>query len=401
MDSPPFAFSASFQLTSSRRGWPGRCMAISNVLLFQLTSSRRGWPVCLEDLTEEQIFQLTSSRRGWPDPRSLPVLTLSFQLTSSRRGWRPTICHQRWAINNFNSHPHEEDDLQSVIPFGNVEIFQLTSSRRGWHLVCPRIPLVYHISTHILTKRMTRFSDHLPLYRSYFNSHPHEEDDDASCQSLGDIESFQLTSSRRGWDTRVSTTSTICIFQLTSSRRGWRCFLPVLRWHRVISTHILTKRMTSGISSFIPDGTTFQLTSSRRGWPLLFVLSQHWNIFQLTSSRRGWQFLLCFYTHCVLFQLTSSRRGWLAAIQEFSAKEFISTHILTKRMTSFSYSLFRLSTISTHILTKRMTVSNGTQGEKRKYFNSHPHEEDDNVWFSFRNSVLYFNSHPHEEDDFV
>ena len=245
MDSPPFAFSASFQLTSSRRGWPGRCMAISNVLLFQLTSSRRGWrfhpflriyrnfisthiltkrmtafivfgivsftfqltssrrgwPVCLEDLTEEQIFQLTSSRRGWPDPRSLPVLTLSFQLTSSRRGWRPTICHQRWAINNFNSHPHEEDDLQSVIPFGNVEIFQLTSSRRGW----------------------------------------------------------------------------------------------------------------------------------------------------------------------------------LAAIQEFSAKEFISTHILTKRMTSFSYSLFRLSTISTHILTKRMTVSNGTQGEKRKYFNSHPHEEDDFV----------------------
>ena len=32
-------------------------------------------------------------------------------------------------------------------------------------------------------------------------------------------------------------------------------------------------------------------------------------------------------------------------------------------------------------------------------FNSHPHEEDDNLTRWFLPLVLYFNSHPHEEDD--
>ena len=33
------------------------------------------------------------------------------------------------------------------------------------------------------------------------------------------------------------------------------------------------------------------------------------------------------------------------------------------------------------------------------YFNSHPHEEDDNSSGWVRHSIQYFNSHPHEEDD--
>ena len=59
--------------------------------------------------------------------------------------------------------------------------------------------VLFKISTHILTKRMTW---HISTARTAL--------------------SFQLTSSRRGWhwsDVLISATS---LFQLTSSRRGWR-----------------------------------------------------------------------------------------------------------------------------------------------------------------------------------
>ena len=98
----------------------------------------------------------------------------------------------------------------------------------------------------------------------------------------------------------------------------------------------------------------------------------------------------------------------------------ISTHILTKRMTKVSIKSFKKSVISTHILTKRMTdsrwicagiitfqLTSSRRGWQIRadttisisYFNSHPHEEDDTLWPSYRLSWLYFNSHPHEEDD--
>ena len=57
--------------------------------------------------------------------------------------------------------------------------------------------------------------------------------------------------------------------------------------------------------------------------------------------------------------------------------------------------------ISTHILTKRMTSAFVHVCKTCSYFNSHPHEEDDLLFRQFRLSYLYFNSHPHEEDDFV
>ena len=34
-----------------------------------------------------------------------------------------------------------------------------------------------------------------------------------------------------------------------------------------------------------------------------------------------------------------------------------------------------------------------------QYFNSHPHEEDDNISWNIVFTFVYFNSHPHEEDD--
>ena len=58
-----------------------------------------------------------------------------------------------------------------------------------------------------------------------------------------------------------------------------------------------------------------------------------------------------------------------------------------------------LLVISTHILTKRMTsMSFGSRGFLA-YFNSHPHEEDDWLRIMERWKKIHFNSHPHEEDD--
>ena len=120
----------------------------------------------------------------------------------------------------------------------------------------------------------------------------------------------------------------------------------------------------------------------------------------------------------------------------------ISTHILTKRMTTLSMSHRNLKEnfnshpheeddfhmkpcadtqeISTHILTKRMTIAicsataeslfqltSSRRGWQRirtasiaiEYFNSHPHEEDDIYATDNVIDNIHFNSHPHEEDD--
>ena len=101
----------------------------------------------------------------------------------------------------------------------------------------------------------------------------------------------------------------------------------------------------------------------------------------------------------------------------------ISTHILTKRMTSYFPStstsliyfnshpheeddlplrpLYHTFYISTHILTKRMTIRPLNDTIPVLYFNSHPHEEDDRFTAPFMAPSKYFNSHPHEEDDRV
>ena len=112
----------------------------------------------------------------------------------------------------------------------------------------------------------------------------------------------------------------------------------------------------------------------------------------------------------------------MTIIQDFPAPSGnISTHILTKRMTFSTLSLCNIcSNISTHILTKRMTnplillitplifqLTSSRRGwlirwtEKchLSYFNSHPHEEDDEIRAWAYSQIDYFNSHPHEEDD--
>ena len=154
-------------------------------------------------------------------PLSFRIKSVVFQLTSSRRGWQMPQS-QRVYADYFNSHPHEEDDLSGLLNIsGQI------------------------ISTHILTKRMTRQAQHWTRQIN-FNSHPHEEDDTTWRRIHLMTQQFQLTSSRRGWP------------------RG----------------------SSSGITQI-----TFQLTSSRRGWQLKGDRFDHAFVFQLTSSRRGWQSL--------------------------------------------------------------------------------------------------------------
>ena len=79
-----------------------------------------------------------------------------------------------------------------------------------------------NISTHILTKRMTNFVELKNLVFDYFNSHPHEEDDcsNQSCQT----NDLNFNSHPHEED---------------DNAHGFQ------KWRTNISTHILTKRMTS------------------------------------------------------------------------------------------------------------------------------------------------------------
>ena len=61
-------------------------------------------------LKNSVTFQLTSSRRGWPTDDHNVNYVMLFQLTSSRRGWQRS-CPRYASYLYFNSHPHEEDDI--------------------------------------------------------------------------------------------------------------------------------------------------------------------------------------------------------------------------------------------------------------------------------------------------
>ena len=165
-----------------------------------------------------------------------------------------------------------------------------------------------------------------------------------------------------------------------------------------ISTHILTKRMTLW---WLLCSSPFDISTH--------ILTKRTTIFSMASSS------------ALIFQLTSSRRGWPFLLSVIAFLITISTHILTKRMTFHFRVTQWMENISTHILTKRMTPPVFLLLSCYKYFNSHPHEEDDvyknivGYASSISTHILtkrmtamkhslkfwkgYFNSHPHEEDD--
>ena len=151
-----------------------------------------------------------------------------------------------------------------VLCYLEKKIFQLTSSRRGWQL-----------------------AEFYQLTHKNFNSHPHEEDDHHIPKSQDRIGAFQLTSSRRGWLYRTGSLghySVISTHILT--KRMTEKPLPGIRKEH-ISTHILTKRMTVSLSTYTSyiEISTHILTKRMT----VVVISHQFTItFQLTSSRRGW-----------------------------------------------------------------------------------------------------------------
>ena len=189
------------------------------------------------------------------------------------------------------------------------------------------------------------------------------------------------------------------VFQLTASRRGWRPVLlhsscrvsyfnsqpyeeadlpPVPREHSLdISTHSLTKRLTSDI------------------WHTEFF-HRYFNSQPHEEADGG---------------NTGRCHG-----------DDISTHSLTKRLTNGFCIYSAIIAISTHSLTKRLTGYFLFRFTSFGYFNSQPHEEADSFdtnhfspaasfqltasrrgWLDFRYSLKllksYFNSQPHEEAD--
>ena len=276
--------------------------------IFQLTSSRRGWRSIMLFIWYTSIFQLTSSRRGWPAQQTLDQLLRQFQLTSSRRGWHDGRCvksccsyfnshpHEEDDVfsspqvsfyKHFNSHPHEEDDILLEMNYIIIWRFQLTSSRRGWHGKYWKTFWILYISTHILTKRMTeaimtknresRISTHILTKRmtgrsgrvrqeeEHFNSHPHEEDDFGMPKNSPRISYFN--SHPHEEDDMVGQSYVL---------------------HNIISTHILTKRMT--------DSNV-----------IIFCFTDYFNSHPHEEDDNT---LICMITSVAIFQLTSSRRGW-------------------------------------------------------------------------------------------
>ena len=78
----------------------------------------------------------------------------------------------------------------------------------------------------------------------------------------------------------------------------------------------------------------------------------------------------------------------MTIIHSFAAPAiYISTHILTKRMTDGFPTFCILCVISTHILTKRMTTLQQLVRLSERYFNSHPHEEDDHPFLGSRRTL--------------
>ena len=189
----------------------------------------------------------------------------------------------------------------------------------------------------------------------YFNSHPHEEDDQLCKDRDIECKPFQLTSSRGGWPQQPFHPSVYCYFNSHP--------------HEEDDAYAL---------SVPPHPLTFQLTSSRGGWHRTTMGRIDKVVFQLTSSRGGWpcsfhlEFLFQYFNSHPheeddyddekdnspheIFQLTSSRGGWQVLPFVFICTE---------------------------------------------HFNSHPHEEDDDEDSDEDDWEDYFNSHHHEEDDYL
>ena len=209
----PFIFLFTIHLTTYRGG---RILVIScwiGNLTRSLTSNGDSDP---------RAFQLTASRGGWRRKRGKGIWNMKFQLTASRGGWRCVLATDAWCIAfqlTASRGGWQQNGLDREFPL----TFQLTASRGGWPLL-PQDPDPWNIiSTHSLTRRLTPSTARCMNEYKNFNSQPHEEADVPDLMFCTALDTFQLT----------------------ASRGGWRIFREVIPIPVVISTHSLTRRLTS------------------------------------------------------------------------------------------------------------------------------------------------------------
>ena len=193
----------------------------------------------------------------------------------------------------------------------------------------------------------------------------------------------------------------IAIFQLTSSRRGWRDSFALFHCHTDISTHILTKRMTCDQFRIAWLSSVFQLTSSRRGWRHCFAKwwKGKWHFNSHPHEEDDAIVSLCF-TAIPIFQLTSSRRGWRAI--SFGSRGFLAYFNSHPHEEDDDIALLndeKANGISTHILTKRMTVFPSFPTGNITISTHILTKRMTNIYLVCCWEVWHFNSHPHEEDD--
>ena len=115
-------------------------------------------------------------------------------------------------------------------------------------------------------------------------------------------------------------------FQLTSSRRGWQERRRIMTEQTIISTHILTKRMTVRIANFTCPFTISTHILTKRMTCIIPVNTSSSKAFQLTSSRRGWLHILIINIKYITFQLTSSRRGWPPILSQNLLQNHFNSH---------------------------------------------------------------------------
>ena len=124
-----------------------------------------------------------------------------------------------------------------------------------------------------------------------------------------------------------------------------------------LSTHILTRRMTKSIFFFFIKCSLSTHILTRRMTEILHRFCKR-SVFQLTSSQGGWRRYYINHHNTLIFQLTSSQGGWQGIEPSTFCLQGLSTHILTRRMTVTDGRLLRRKVVlSTHILTRRMTCN--------------------------------------------
>ena len=235
-----------FQLTASQGGWRYESDGIRSGNPFQLTASQGGWLYFDRKSASWYTFQLTASQGGWREKlkvdgeygtisthsltRRLTSVTLQgnvltlFQLTASQGGWRQ--CNWMWY---------------------NILIFQLTASQGGWRLPINAYNLIWNISTHSLTRRLTRERITRNSRISYFNSQPHKEADvflpDSSTTIC--ISTHSLT---RRLTEKTEVLNTIFNISTHSLTRRLTHVSDRLGDCSDISTHSLTRRLTTALT---------------------------------------------------------------------------------------------------------------------------------------------------------